>query len=170
MTTELVLGALLIFALRVANVGLDTLRILLITRDMKLFTWVIGFTETLLYVYILSTVLTDLENPLNMIAYAGGFATGNLVGMRVENMLAMGFKHVRVISRGYGPAIAKQLRKREYGVTELKGRGRDGKVTILSINVRRKHMNDLMARVSEIDPGAMMTSEEVTPLKRGYWR
>lgn len=170
MTTELILGALLIFVLRVVNMGLDTLRIMMVTRDKKLFTWIIGFSQTMVFIYILGAVLTDLDNPLNMVAYAAGFATGNVVGMWVENMLAMGFKHVRVISPGYGTAIAEHLREAGYGVTEVPGRGRDGMVTILSVNARRKQINDLMALVSEIDSGAMMTSEEVRPMRRGFWR
>jgi uncharacterized protein YebE (UPF0316 family) len=170
MDTQVLLTALLIFVLRVLNMGLDTLRVVLTARDKKLATWITGFTVSVLFVVILQRVLTNLDEPINIIAYAGGYATGNVVGMYIENWLAMGHKNVRIISPRRGAAIAETLREKGFAVTEISARGRDGMVTILNIAVRRKQMSDVMALVSEVDEGAMITSEEVRPVHAGYWR
>ena len=75
------LGAALIFGLRVADMTLDTLRVLVVMRGKKGLAWVLGFFQALIFVVAISSVLKNLDNPLNILGYAAGFATGNVVGM-----------------------------------------------------------------------------------------
>jgi uncharacterized protein YebE (UPF0316 family) len=170
MDTSAILTALLIFALRVLNQGIDTLRVVFTVRDKKFLTWISGFTVSVLFVVILQRVLTNLDNPLNIVAYAAGFATGNVAGMYIENRLAMGHKTMRVISPHRGAALAETLREGGYGVTEIPARGRDGSVTILNIALRRKDVGDVMALVAEVDENAMVTTEDIHPARAGFWR
>ena len=73
-----------------------------------------------------------------MVAYAAGFATGNVIGMAIEKRLAIGFAHIKVVSKAKGTEIADALRESDYAVTEIAARGKDGMVSLLDINVRRK--------------------------------
>ena len=92
-------GALLIFFLRLINYTMDTLRIMLTMRDKKLLSWVLGFFESILFVVVMGAVLNDLDDVMKIAAYAGGFATGNVVGMLIEKRLAIGYSHISIISR-----------------------------------------------------------------------
>ena len=137
------IGVLVIFGLRVLNMTLDTLRMLFTLRGMKLWSWVVGFVVSLIYVLLLTSVLSNLNNPLYIIAYAAGFATGGVVGMWIEERLAIGFTNIQVISPRRGAVMAQKLREGGYAVTEIPARGKDGMVSMLSLSVRRKQVLEI---------------------------
>lgn len=150
-------GALLIFFLRLINYSMDTLRIMLTMRDKKLLSWVLGFFESILFVVVMGAVLNDLDDVLKIAAYAGGFATGNVVGMLIEKRLAIGYSHISIISREQGKQIAGVLREHDFAVTEIPAQGRDGKVTLLNCSVQRKLSADVERLALELDPEAFIT-------------
>ena len=164
-----VVGALLIFFLRLINYAMDTLRIMLTMRDKKALSWILGFFESILFVVVMGAVLDDVDNVLKVVAYAGGFATGNVVGMLIEKRLAIGYSHISIISRGLGKEIAQALRAHDFAVTEIPAYGRDGKVTLLNCSVQRKLSSDIEKLALEQDPEAFITIEDVVPRQRGYW-
>ena len=77
------LGYFLIFAARVIDVSFATIRILLVVRGQRLQAAALGFFEVIVYILALNSVVQHLNNPLNLLAYALGFATGNYVGSYV---------------------------------------------------------------------------------------
>ena len=164
------LWAGLIFVMRVANMSLDTVRVMMVMRARKMAAWILGFIQTVIYVVVLTTVIQDLTNILNLVAYAGGFATGNVVGMWVEERLAIGHINLRIISPKLGNAIVRRLREKGYAVTEIPARGKDGAVTLLNASIYRRHVGEVMAIVQTVDAEAFMTTEDVRPVRRGFWR
>jgi uncharacterized protein YebE (UPF0316 family) len=164
------LGAGLIFLLRVSDMTLDTLRVLVVMRGRKGIAWVLGFFQASIFVLAISSVLSNLDNPLNVIGYAAGFATGNVVGMMIEERLAIGHIHLNIVSSRLGSAIAEHLRQQGYAVTEIPARGKDGMVSLLHVSVLRKNVDKVRKLVNQIDPDAFITSEDVRPVRRGFWR
>jgi uncharacterized protein YebE (UPF0316 family) len=164
------LGALTIFAMRVGDMSMDTLRMLFVVRGRKGIAWVLGFFQSIIYVLAITSVLSNLGNPLNVIGYAAGFATGNVVGMLIEERLAIGHIHLRIVSPRRGAVLAQVVRDKGFGVTEISARGKDGMVSILSVSVLRKDVQKIETMVHENDPEAFMTSEDVRPVRRGFWR
>ncbi|MDD2695480.1 MAG: DUF2179 domain-containing protein [Anaerolineales bacterium] len=164
------LGAGFIFLLRVSDMTLDTLRVLVVMRGRKSLAWLLGFFQSGIFVIAISSVLSNLDNPLNMIGYAAGFATGNVVGMMIEERLAIGHIHLRIVSSRLGTAIADRLREEGYAITEIPGRGKDGAVTVLECSVLRKNVQWVRHIVNEVDPSAFITAEDVRPVRRGFWR
>mgnify|MGYP001067797332 FL=1 len=164
------LFALMIFTLRVVDMALDTIRVLFVVRGKKLVVWILGLFQSLVFVVAISSVLTELDNILNVVGYATGFATGNLVGMLIEQRLAIGHTLVTIISSNRGAYIAEKLRNGGYAVTEIAGRGRDGTVFELHASVLRKDVSSVETIVLEADPQAFVTAEDVRPVRRGFWR
>ena len=121
-------GALVIFGLRVLNMTLDTLRMLFVMRGKKTLSWVVGFFVSLIYVLLLTSILANLNSPLYILAYAAGFATGSVIGMWIEERLAIGFTNIQVISPRRGVVMAQKLRENGFAVTEIPARGKDGMV------------------------------------------
>jgi uncharacterized protein YebE (UPF0316 family) len=160
----------LIFFLRVSDMSLDTLRVLFVIRSQRPLAWILGFFQSLIWVIAITTVLSHLNNLWNVFGYAAGFATGNVVGMFIEEKLAIGHGHLRIISSGRGPAIAEAIRQAGYAATELSGRGRDGTVAVINCSVRRRDIRRVQQQVKDIDPNAFITVQEVRPLHRGFWR
>ncbi|GAB4532876.1 MAG: DUF2179 domain-containing protein [Anaerolineales bacterium] len=168
--TQLTLGALLIFGARVLNIALDTLRMLFVMRNQRLWTWISGFFVSLIYILLLTSLLAHIDNPVYIIAYTAGYATGSVVGMWIEERMALGFKLVHIVSRGYGMHLAQILRQAGFGVTEIPARGRDGSATLLNVSTRRKEIPTLETMVRSVDPQAFITELDVRPVYRGIWK
>lgn len=164
------LVAFIIFTVRVLNMAVDTVRMLTVVRGMRTITWVLGVLQTVLFVVALGTVMSDLNNPIKIIAYSVGFATGNVIGMMIEKRLAFGFVNMTIISSLRGQELADKLRNLGHAVTEIPARGKDGTVEILECSLQRKHATEVQATVLECDPGAFITSRDIQRIWRGYWR
>lgn len=161
-------GPLVIFALRVVDVSLATLRMLLSVRGMKKAVPFIGAVEVLVWLYAVGNAIQHLDSPLHLVGYAGGFATGTLVGMWIEERLALGTARVRVVSRHGGVELAEALRDRGFGVTEFSGQGREGRVEVLEAVLRRRELPYVFQEVNVWDPEAFVTIEEPRAIHRGW--
>jgi uncharacterized protein YebE (UPF0316 family) len=160
----------LIFLARVLDMSLDTLRVLFMMRGKKKIAWGLGFMQSAIFVLAITSVLRNLSNPLTVFGYASGFATGVVLGMVLEERLAIGHVHLTIISSRLGTAVAERLRTEGYGITEVPARGKDGMVTLLNCSVLRKNVDRVYELVSEVDPSAFITAEDVRPVRRGFWR
>lgn len=164
------IAAASIFGLRVVDMSLDTLRMLFVVRGRKGIAWTLGFFQSVVYIIAITNVLSNLDNPLNILGYAAGFATGNVVGMWIEERLAIGHIQLQIFSSSRGVALAQRLREAGFAVTEIPARGKDGMVHILSVSVQRKDVPRVEQVVQTIDADSFVTSTDVRPLHRGFWR
>ncbi|HEX7118305.1 MAG TPA: DUF2179 domain-containing protein [Longimicrobiales bacterium] len=160
-------GPLCIFLLRIGDVSLATLRILLSMRNVRLLVPLIGFFEVLIWIFAVGNAIRNLNSPLHLLGYAGGFATGNLVGLWLEEKLAIGMAVIRVVSRYGGVELAEALREKGFGVTEFAGQGRDGTVEIVDTVVRRREVGAVLREIDRWDPQAFVMIEEPRSIRHG---
>ena len=106
---ELFLGSLLIFALRIGDVSLASVRIVTLMRGRIGLAALLGFFESLFWVSAAAIVFTNLDHPIRIISFAAGFATGTLLGGFVERWLAMGTALLRVIAPVESPSLTEPL-------------------------------------------------------------
>jgi uncharacterized protein YebE (UPF0316 family) len=163
------LAAGFIFLLRVADMTMDTLRVLFVMRGRKKISWILGFFQSAIYLLAIGSVIKSLD-ALSLIGYAAGFATGNVLGMLIEERLAIGHTLMTIISSRRGPAVASRLRSEGFAVTEIPGRGKDGMVTLINCNVMRKEIDEVRGTVHQVDQEAFITSESIHPVRRGFFR
>src|SRR5687767_11145852 len=123
---DLALGALLIFLLRIGDVSIGTLRTIYMVRGDRLRAVPLAFLESGIWVIAISRIIQQVDEPLNMLAYAAGFATGTMVGITLERWIASGWIVVRVIGQTAGGRLIEEVRARHFGVTVLPGVGREG--------------------------------------------
>lgn len=160
-------GALLIFCLRIVDVSCDTMRVLFAVRGKRGVAGVLGFFQALIWIFAVATAIKYLDSWIHILGYAGGYATGTVVGITIEGAVAFGLNQVRIVSMHGGVEIAEALRERGYGVTEFAGFGREGGVEIVNSVVQRAHMDEVMAIVDRFDPAAFVTVEEPKVLRGG---
>ena len=170
LSPEAWLGAIVIFALRVLNNTLDTMRLLMMMRGKKWLSWILGFMVSVIYVLVFASVFSNLDNPLYIAAYAGGFATGSVVGMWIEEKMALGYLRLDVISPGHGAELAEKLREDGFAVTEVSARGKDGMVSLLTIAVLRKRVELAERIIRDVDESAFVTVAEMRTVHHGFWR
>jgi len=151
-----------IFFLRICDVTLDTMRIIFMTKGFKNLAPVIGFFEILIWIFAISRTMQNMnDNWLCYIAYAGGFATGNYVGMLLDEKLAIGHEIIRIIAKLNSGDIAGSLRSTGYGVTTVKAMGMEGEVEILYVVVNRKNLKKAIEIIQNQNPSAFFTIENV---------
>jgi len=161
------LGALVIFCLRIVDVSCDTMRVLFTVRGKRLVSGVLGFFQAMIWIFAVGTAIKYLDSWLHILGYAGGYSVGTMVGITIERAVAYGLSTVRIISPHGGVEIAEALRERGYGVTEMAGFGREGRVEIINSVVQRAHLDEVMEIVDRYDPQAFVTAEEPKILRGG---
>lgn len=157
---EPLLTALFVFIARVCDVSLGTLRHVMIIRGKKLFAFSIAFFESLIWIFAVSKVLTQVSDPFTAGAFALGFATGTWTGMTLEGFFKIGEQVVRIFSR-YGDSMAEVLREQGYRVTVMDGRGRDGTVQLLFVQVRRRNANTISRIARSHDNAAFIVFDDI---------
>lgn len=160
---------LIIFGLRTFDLSLSTLRMLLIIRGRKAFVWIFGLFQSASFVLGIAGVLGNLSNPLNLLGYAAGFATGNVIGITLEARLAPGKSLLRIVSPSWGAHLTEKLRKFGHGVTEVLGHGMEGTVSLIFCYVPRREVQSTKAEILEIDTDAFITVQNVRQLRGGWW-
>ena len=156
---QLAADLLLIFFLRTLDVGMATVRIVLLSRGKKGTAALIGFAECLIWVIAVSRVLGALEDPLRMVAFAAGFAAGTYFGSIVEEWLAIGQSLIRVVTSSGSPAVAPLIRDQGFGATVLNGDGMSGEVQVTFTVIPRKRVDDVTRLIYRANPGAYLTIE-----------
>jgi uncharacterized protein YebE (UPF0316 family) len=153
---------LTIFCLRICDMSLDTMRIIFMTKGYKNLAPVIGFFEILIWIFAISRTLQNpASNWLCYVAYAGGFAMGNYVGLILDEKLAIGHEIIRVIARLNSGDIAVGLRAEGFGVTQVMATGMEGEVEILYVVVNRKNLKRAIEIIQKQNPSAFFTIENV---------
>ena len=161
-------GPLVIFSLRIVDVSLHTVRMILIFRGHRVAAPLIGFFESLIWVLAVSAAIQNLNSPLHVVGYAGGFATGNVVGLWIERRLALGLAAVRVISGRASEEVADAIRASGHGATEFPGMGLDGPVSLIYSIVRRKELTPMLRLVEHADPEAFIAVDDARAMHRGW--
>lgn len=152
---------LLIILARLGDVTLGTIRTVAIVNGRRGLAWILGFFEVLIWIYAVSAVLQGgIQSPWIALAYAFGFATGNYLGITVDRWFAQGEQVVRIFTRR-GPEMAAGLRRMGFGVTELAGEGRDGRVDVLFVKARRKDTARVTAFAREFDEPCFYTVDNI---------
>ncbi len=166
---EAFVGALIIFCLRIGDVSVGTLRVMFLVNGRRGPAMVLAFVESTIWIFAIAKVFKELEgHPGNMLAYAGGYACGTLVGMTVERLLAFGQVMVRVITRDATVQMKELLAGEGYGVTEFCGKGVGGEVKELMMVIPRRRRPSLLKLVHQIDPKAFVVVEAVSHSVGGY--
>jgi len=161
-------GALLVFSLRVTDVSLGTLRVIHMVRGRRLLAAALGFVEASVFLFAITRIFANLDDPWRMFGYAAGFATGTALGVSLEGWIASGHVLARVISRERSAAVTAALRREGFGVMDLQGDAEDTKVSILFVVDKRRRGRRLLSIVQQEDPGAFVSIDQVNMALGGY--
>ena len=157
----------LIFFARVADVSLGTFRTIVIFRGHKFLAAFIGFFEIIIWVVAASQVLTNLDHWYLAVAYAGGFAVGNFVGMWIESRFAIGNELIRCISFNRD-VLAEMLRNEGFKVVSFDGdMGEGNPVELLLIIEKRRNVPSLIRLIRELDQTAVYSISDVKSVYEG---
>ncbi|MEX0900684.1 MAG: DUF2179 domain-containing protein [Gammaproteobacteria bacterium] len=157
-----------IFFARIVDVSLGTVRTIVVFRGYRALAAGIGFVELIIWTLASAQVLGNLDKWYLVIAYAGGFGTGNYVGIWLESKLAIGSEMVRAVSfRGSGH-LAETLRANGFKAIELAGSAGPGQpCEVVLIVTKRRKIRRLLALITQTDPDAVYSLSDVKQAYEG---
>ncbi|MDR0421957.1 MAG: DUF5698 domain-containing protein [Proteiniphilum sp.] len=159
----------MIFFGRICDVTLGTLRIIFVSKGEKYKAPLIGFFEVFIWIMIISQVLARANDLLSYISYAGGYASGNYVGILIEKRIAYGIVLCRIYTQKNGKDLVQTLNRLNIGATMTRGIGSTNEVDIIETVVERKVMKRLERLLTAFDSNIFYVVEDVRTRKNGIF-
>lgn len=162
---------LIIFIAKIIEVTIGVLRMVLITKGERKLATIIAFFEIIIWLAVVSTVLVDItEDPFKVLAYAAGFAFGQMLGSLLEDKIGLGNVRIEIIANeDVGVKLTQHLRDNNFGVTTMAAEGMTCKKMVIFLYVARKQMKNIVKLCEEISRDLVITVDDVKPLAGGYY-
>ncbi len=165
-STVLLTGVLVFFA-RICDVAIGTVRTIVTVQGRTLLAFCLAVFEIIIWLLVASTVISQVKDqPILVIFYALGYATGNVVGIKVEKKLAFGSIILKVICRESADMITKTIRDLGQPVTKFVGEGINGPVNELYIVCRRRDLRRILSEIEKIDNQVFYVVEQANSMNR----
>ncbi len=164
-----ILIPLAIMLARICDVTLGTLRIIFVSRGMKVLAPLLGFFEVLIWLIAIGQIMQNLSSWTNYLAYAVGFALGNYIGMLVEERLAVGMLAIRIITQTEATALIAALQAHNIGTTSIDARGMRGKVSLIFLIIKRQHLPLVQELIKQHNPLAFVSMNDIRSVQEGYF-
>jgi uncharacterized protein YebE (UPF0316 family) len=159
----------LIFLARICDVSIGTMRIIFVSKGKRNIAPILGFFEVLIWITAISKIMANLDNYVNFIAYAAGFATGNYVGMIIEEKLAMGFLMIRIFAHEKGNELVQSLNSRGFGATVVNAHGARANIQLIYSIVNRNELANVLNIITDLNPKSFYTIEDVKTVNEGIF-
>ncbi|MGQ9622174.1 MAG: DUF2179 domain-containing protein [Candidatus Caldatribacteriaceae bacterium] len=159
---------LIVFASRIGDVSLGTMRIILTARRRRNIAPLLGFLEVLIWIVVVSKLIAHARTPSAFLGYAAGFALGNFVGIYIKEWFAIGYVIVRVILRE-GERLLEALKEAGFGVTMFDGEGTRGPVKLVFTVVHRRDLSRVTSIIRKTSPYSFFSVEDVRSTHAGVF-
>ncbi len=159
---------LLVFCSRIIDVTIGTARVIFVSRGYKAMSAAAGFFEVLIWLLAIGQIMKNLSNPICYIAYAGGFALGNYIGITLTEKMSLGTVLVQVMTNRDASALVAALKESEYGVTTVQGQGAFQPVKLVFTIVSRTHLNNVLRIIQTHNPKSFYSIHEIGSMAKGF--
>jgi uncharacterized protein YebE (UPF0316 family) len=170
---------LLIFFSRITDVTIGTIRIVMVAKGQKMIAPFLGFFEVLIWLIAISQIIQHLDNWVCYFAYGAGFATGNYIGMIIEEKLAVGIVQLQIITRADAHKLIEKLKAEGYGITHQEAHGAIEEVSVIYSIIKRTDLSKVDEIIKTYNPNAFYSIADVKFVNKGlysavnpmhYWR
>ena len=168
---ELLILCLKIFIARIIDVTLATLRTVYSVKGKTLLAGIIGFIEaTIWFIVVKEALNTDIQSPFIVMSYAGGFATGSILGTLVSKKFVNSLIKVEVITTKATPENVEKIRLEGFGVSviDILDNEDDVDKKMLIITLNSKHLEELKRILRHIDKKAFVVVNESKIVQNGF--
>ena len=166
---ELLLLCIKIFCIRICDVSLGTVRMIVTVKGKTWLASAIGFIEVLIWFLVVKEALnTDSTSIFVALSYAGGYATGTLVGGFLSKKFVSGNLGVQVVLSNRDDEIINKIRENGYAVSVMDVKGQDNLKYMLFIEINKKRMDHLRKLIKSLDEKAFIVVNETKLVQNGY--
>ncbi len=170
MSAELPILPLLVFFAELCVVTISTIRIIFLSRGMKVRAALLGFFEITIWLFAIGQIMRNLSDVGCFLGFAGGFTLGNYLGVLIEKKLAIGTLVVRIITHRNASELIGRLQAANFGVTSLDAEGSTGPVKIIFTVIQRRELAAVASLIRGVHPQAFYSVEEVQESQEGIFR
>lgn len=170
---ELLILCVKIFFVRILDVSMGTMRTIVTVKGKTKVASLIGFVEVLIWFLIVREALNTNETSIFVaISYAGGYATGTLIGGLLSNKLISGNLGLQVILSRRDDSIIDKIREAGYAVSviDVKGQNADELKYMLFMEINKKKINEVRNLIKKLDSKAFLTVNETKLVQNGYFK
>jgi uncharacterized protein YebE (UPF0316 family) len=159
----------LIFLSRIVDVTIGTIRIVMVSKGHKTWAPILGFFEVFIWLVAITRIIQNLDNWLCYVAYAGGFATGNYIGLIIEEKMAIGIVKIQIITSREASNLITNLKAAGYGITHHEAKGGNENVSIIYSIINRNEIQKVEEIVKTTNPKAFYSIEDVKSVSHGVF-
>jgi len=159
----------LIFLSRIVDVTIGTIRIVMVSKGHKTWAPILGFFEVFIWLVAITRIIQNLDNWLCYVAYAGGFATGNYIGLIIEEKMAIGIVKIQIITSREASNLITNLKAAGYGITHHEAHGGNENVSIIYSIINRNEIQKVEEIVKTTNPKAFYSIEDVKSVSHGVF-
>lgn len=159
----------LIFLARISDVTIGTIRIVMVAKGEKIFAPILGFFEVLIWLIAISKIIENLDNWICYVAYGAGFATGNYIGMIIEEKLAVGIVQLQIITRRDASLLIEELKKTGFRITHQEAHGAIEEVSVIYSIINRKQIPHIVEIIRIHNPNAFYSIADVRFVNKGLY-
>lgn len=157
----------LIFLARISDVTIGTIRIVMVAKGQRMIAPLLGFFEVLIWLIAISKIIQNLDNWVCYVAYGAGFATGNYIGMLIEEKLAMGIVQIQIITRADAHKLIEKLKAEGYGITHQDAHGAVEEVSVIYSIIKRADLQRVIEIIRTYNPNAFYSIADVKFVSKG---
>lgn len=169
---SLFLLCLIIFACRIVDVSLATIRTVFIVKEKTIIATLIGFIEVLIWFLIVRQALnTDESGILVALSYAGGFAAGTFIGSFISKLLIVSKVQIQVITSSKNDVLIDTIRDNGYALTviDITNQKHSQEKYMFFIETSSKQIKKLKDIILKLDSKAFITVHESMQVVNGYF-
>lgn len=154
---------LYVFLGTIIEVAVYTLRVALTTRGCKVWVAILGGINNIFAITIMILVTTTITtDPLRAIVYGIAYTIGALVGVKLDERLAIGSNFLTIIT-DYKESnkLVTELRKAGFAFTILVGKGKEKERAVIRIATKRRREKTVLKLINEFSPNSMLIDEVI---------
>lgn len=159
----------LIFLARICDQTIGTIRIVMIAKGQKIWAPLLGFFEVIIWLIAITRIIQNMDNLVCYFAYGAGFATGNYIGLKIEEKLALGIVKIQIITMKDASNLITALKEAGYGVTHQDAHGTNQMVSVIYSIIKRSEINKVENIVKFHNPNAFYSIEDVKFVNKGIF-
>ena len=158
-----------IFFARICDVSIGTARVLTLVNGRKFLAALLGFIEVFIWFSVVRDALNGPASIFVVIAYAGGFAAGNLIGSLLSEKLIKERILIQVIV-AENQELASAVRDKGFGVTNVKATGRNNnEKMMLLLQTTSNRFREVEDIIQSYDEKAFITVQKTKAVLNGFF-
>lgn len=166
-----ILVCLLICAAKIVEITIQSLKTCMMVKGQRFKAACLGFTECIIWGLVVSGVISTLgDNPLRLVFYCAGYATGLFLGSTIESKIALGTSNLELIASDESTEkITAYLKENNRGYTVFEGHGSTDKMNMIFIVLPRKETPKVLRDIRKCcDNKVFVVASEVSKYAGGY--